>query len=124
MNKLTLYKSTLINTIVYMVVTVLQCVVALLLILRIQNQYAGELINLKFNIYEGITVIDSANYVWRYLIYAGVFGVINGLLIWYSQKIFTNQAIQYIIVYWIFGSSVLVLSLLIAYLWLVLRINS
>lgn len=107
-----------------MVVTVLQCVVALLLILRIQNQYAGELINLKFNIYEGITVIDSANYVWRYLIYAGVFGVINGLLIWYSQKIFTNQAIQYIIVYWIFGSSVLVLSLLIAYLWLVLRINS
>ncbi|MEY3470975.1 MAG: hypothetical protein RLZZ223_325 [Candidatus Parcubacteria bacterium] len=102
------------------------CLVVLFFILKIQNQYAGDLINLRFNVYEGITVIDSANYVWQYLIYSTAFSIINGLSIWYLQYKyrFTKSKIKYIIIYWIFGSSVLVLSLFIAYLWLVLSINS
>lgn len=107
----------------YTAVMVSMCIGILLFILRIQNKYAGNLVNLRFNVYEGITVIDSAQYVWQYFFYGLAFSLINGFAIWYLQYRFTKSAIQDIMVYWIFASSVLVIGLLGAYLWLVLRIN-
>jgi hypothetical protein len=100
------------------------CIVILLIILRIQTKYTGSLINLRATFYDGVTVIGSPNNVWQYLIYAIVFSVMNGISIWYVQKRFTKPEIQDIIVYWIFGSSALTLSLLGYYLLLVLDINN
>jgi hypothetical protein len=108
----------------YAAVMLSMCLGILLFILRIQNKYAGDLVNLRFNVYEGITVIDSAQYVWQYFFYGLMFSLINGAAIWYLQYRFTKSTIQDIMVYWIFGSSVLVIGLLGVYLWLVLRINS
>lgn len=112
-------------TILYGVVMGILCIVILMFLLRIQTQYGDRLgINLRFNVYEGVTVIDSAKYVWQYGIYALLIAIINGFGIWYIQKRFTNSSIQYIIVYWIFGASIAAISLIGVYLWLVLRINS
>jgi len=118
------YNSKFIINIIYSGVMFLICVGLTLLILRIQTKFGGNLINLRFNVYEGITMIDSARYVWQYLIYAVLFSIINGLGIWYIQKRFINSSIQNTIIYWIFGSSVLVLSLLAYYLALVLNMNN
>jgi hypothetical protein len=100
------------------------CIGILLIILRIQTKYTGSLINLRATFYDGVTVIGSPNNVWQYLIYAIVFSVMNGIAIWYIKKRFTKPEIQDIIVYWIFGSSALTLSLLGYYLLLVLDINN
>jgi hypothetical protein len=100
------------------------CIGMLLLIFRIQTQYADTLINLRATFYDGVTVIGSPNNVWQYLIYAIVFSVLNGFAIWYIKKRFTKSEIQDIIVYWILGSSALTLSLLVYYLFLVLDINN
>jgi hypothetical protein len=100
------------------------CIGILLIILIIQTKYTGSLINLRATFYDGVTVIGSPNNVWQYLIYAIVFSVMNGIAIWYIKKRFTKPKIQDIIVYWIFGSSALTLSLLGYYLLLVLDINN
>jgi hypothetical protein len=100
------------------------CVCVALFIFSIQSKYAGDLINLRFNVYEGITEINSAQYVWQYLIYSILFSILNGLGIWYVQKRFINPHIQNALIYWIFGSSITVISLLGVYLWLVLSVNS
>lgn len=100
------------------------CIGILLLIFRIQTQYVDTLINLRATFYDGVTVIGEPSNVWQYLIYAIVFSVLNGFAIWYIRKRFTKKEIQDIIVYWIFGSSALVLSLLVYYLLLVLNINN
>jgi hypothetical protein len=102
----------------------LMCLGVLFFILKIQTQYGGDLINLKFNIYEGITEINSARNVWQYLIYGVLFSILNGLAILYIQKRFANLNIQNGIIYWIFGSSIIVISLLDVYLWLVLSVNN
>jgi hypothetical protein len=118
------YKLSII-TILYGVVMGALCIGILMFLLRIQTQFGDRLgINLRFNFYEGITVIDSAKYVWQYGIYALLIVIINGFGIWYIQKRFTNPSIQYIIVYWIFGASIAAISLIGVYLWLVLSINS
>lgn len=111
-------------TILYGVVMGILCIGILMFLLRIQTQYGDNLINLRFNIYEGVTVIDSAKYVWRYGIYTLLIVCMNGFGIWYIQQRFTNPSIQYIIVYWIFGASIAAISLIGVYLWLLLRINS
>ena len=124
MKQLLKYNSKIFINIIYIMVMVLMCFGIFLFILRIQTQYAGDLINLRFNVYEGITVIDSTRYVWQYLIYAILFSIINGLGIWYIQKRFVNTTIQNTVIYWIFGSSIVSISLLGVYLWLVLSVNS
>ena len=124
MIKILKYKPKLLIMSSYIVVMSLMCVGILAFILRIQNKYAGDLVNLRFNVYEGITVIDSAQYVWQYFFYGLMFSIINGGAIWYLQYRFTKSAIQDIMVYWVFCSSILVIGLLGVYLWLVLRINS
>jgi len=58
------------------------------------------------------------------LIYGILFSILNGLAILYIQKKFSKPEIQATIIYWIFGSSVLVLSLLAYYLALVLNMNN
>ena len=94
------------------------------ILLRIQSRYANEFINLRFNVYENVAIIDSASYVWQYGAYALAIVIINGIGIRYIQQRFTNRSIQAIIGYWIFGVSVSSLSLFIIYLWIILRINS
>lgn len=108
----------------YILAMILMCLGVLFFIFRIQTQYGGDLINLRFNIYEGITEINSARNVWQYLIYAILFSILNGLAILYIQKRFANLNIQNGIVYWIFGSSIIAISLLDVYLWLVLSVNN
>ena len=108
----------------YVGTMLLFCITILLIILRIQTQYAGDLINLRSSFYDGVTVIGEPNNVWQYLIYAIVFSVLNGFAIWYTRKRFTKPEIQDIIAYWIFCSSVLTLSLIGFYLFIVLSINS
>jgi hypothetical protein len=108
----------------YILAMFLMCLGVLFFILKIQTQYGGDLINLKFNIYEGITEINSARNVWQYLIYGVLFSILNGLAILYIQKRFANLNIQNGIIYWIFGSSIIVISLLDVYLWLVLSVNN
>ena len=93
-------------------------------LIRIQSRYANEFINLRFNVYENVAIIDSASYVWQYGAYALAIVIINGIGIRYIQQRFTNRSIQAIIGYWIFGVSVSSLSLFIIYLWIILRINS
>lgn len=93
-------------------------------LIRIQSRYANEFINLRFNVYEKVAIIDSASYVWQYGAYALVIVIINGIGIRYIQKRFTNRSIQAIIGYWILGVSVSSLLLFIIYLWIILRINS
>jgi hypothetical protein len=111
-------------TILYGVVMGALCIGILMFLLRIQTQLGDRVgINIGFNAYEGITVIGSAKYVWQYGIYALLIAIINGFGIWYIQKRFTNPSIQYIIVYWIFGASIIAISLIGVYLWLVLRAN-
>jgi hypothetical protein len=108
----------------YVGTILLFCVIILSIIFRIQTQYSGDLINLRSSFYDGVTVIGEPSNVWQYLIYAIVFSVLNGFAIWYIKKRFTKKEIQDIIVYWIFVSSALVLSLLVYYLLLVLNINN
>jgi hypothetical protein len=110
--------------IIYIVLMSIICIVILLILLRIQSQYAGALINLKSSFYDGVTVIGLPDNVWQYLIYGILFSILNGLAILYIQKKFSNSVIQTTIVYWIFASSILSSSLLVAYLGLVLSINS
>jgi hypothetical protein len=117
-------KSKLAIPIVYITLVSVICVITLLIILRIQSQYAGALINLKSSFYDGVTVIGEPSTVWQYLIYAILFSILNGLAILYIQKKFSKPEIQATIIYWIFISSILSVSLLVAYLWLVLSINS
>jgi len=117
-------KSKLAIPIVYITLVSVICVNILLIILRIQSQYAGALINLKSSFYDGVTVIGEPSTVWQYLIYAILFSILNGLAILYIQKKFSKPEIQATIIYWIFISSILSISLLVAYLWLVLSINS
>lgn len=117
-------KSKLAIPIVYSTLVSVICVITLLIILRIQSQYAGALINLKSSFYDGVTVIGEPSTVWQYLIYAILFSILNGLAILYIQKKFSKPEIQATIIYWIFISSILSVSLLVAYLWLVLSINS
>jgi hypothetical protein len=124
MKQLLKYNPKFLINIIYIGVMSLMCLGILLFILKIQTQYAGDLINLRFNVYEGITVIDSAKYVWQYLIYAILFSILNGLGIWYVQKKFSNPMIQNTVIYWISGSSIIAISLLGIYLWLVLSLNS
>ena len=110
--------------IIYIALVGVLCTGILLIVLRIQSQYASSLINLRFNFYEGITIIGSPDNVWQYLIYTLLFSILNGLAILYVQKKIAKSAIQDTIVWWIFGSSILSIGLLGAYLWLVLSINS
>lgn len=117
-------KSKLAIPIVYITLVSVICVITLLIILRIQSQYAGSLINLKSSFYDGVTVIGEPSTVWQYLIYVILFSILNGLAILYIQKKFSKPEIQATIIYWIFISSILSVSLLVAYLWLVLSINS
>lgn len=117
-------KSKLAIPIVYITLVSVICVITLLIILRIQSQYAGALINLKSSFYDGVTVIGEPSTVWQYLIYAFLFSILNGLAILYIQKKFTKPEVQATIVYWIFGSSILSIGLLVIYLWLILSINS
>lgn len=117
-------KSKLAIPIVYITLVSVICVITLLIILRIQSQYAGALINLKSSFYDGVTVIGEPSTIWQYLIYAILFSILNGLAILYIQKKFSKPEIQATIIYWIFISSILSVSLLVAYLWLVLSINS
>jgi hypothetical protein len=124
MKQLLKYNPKFLINIIYAGVMFLMCIGLLLLILRIQTEYAGDFINLRFNVYEGITEINSAQYVWQYLIYGVLFSILNGLAIWYVQKKFANSNVQNTIIYWIFGSSIIAISLLGAYLWLVFSVNS
>ena len=118
------FKKNFILLIAYIGLITAFCIGILLIILRIQTQYTGELINLRFSFYNVGSFIDSPDNVWQYLIYAIIFSIFNGLAIWYIQKRFTKPEIQDIIVYWIFGSTALALSLLVYYLLLVLNINN
>jgi len=124
MTRLLQSKSKLAIPILYITLVSAICVNILLIILRIQGQYAGALINLKSSFYDGVTVIGEPSTVWQYLIYAILFSILNGLAILYIQKKFSKPEIQATIIYWIFISSILSISLLVAYLWLVLSINS
>ena len=118
------FKKNFILLIAYIGLITAFCIGILLIILRIQTQYTGELINLRFSFYNVGSFIDSPDNVWQYLIYVIIFSIFNGLSIWYIQKRFTKPEIQDIIVYWIFGSTALALSLLVYYLLLVLNINN
>ena len=118
------FKKNFILLIAYIGLITAFCIGILLIILRIQTQYTGELINLRFSFYNVGSFIDSPDNVWQYLIYVIIFSIFNGISSWYSQKRFTKPEIQDIIVYWIFGSTALALSLLVYYLLLVLNINN
>ncbi|MEY2985968.1 MAG: hypothetical protein RJB24_197 [Candidatus Parcubacteria bacterium] len=124
MKQLLKSKQKLLISVTYIALVIVMCITILLIVLRIQSQYAGALINLRFNFYEGITFIGSPDNVWQYLIYAFLFSILNGLAILYIQKKFTKPEVQATIVYWIFGSSILSIGLLVIYLWLILSINS
>jgi hypothetical protein len=124
MRQLLKSKQKLLISVTYIALVSVMCITILLIVLRIQSQYAGALINLRFNFYEGITFIGSPDNVWQYLIYAFLFSILNGLAILYIQKKFTKPEVQATIVYWIFGSSILSIGLLVIYLWLILSINS
>jgi hypothetical protein len=124
MKQLIKMKKNLILPSTYICSVSILCLGILLIILRIQTEYESELINLRSTFYDGVTVIGSPSNVWQYLIYAILFSILNGFIIWYVQKRFTKPEIQDIIVYWIFGSSTLSLSLLVFYLLVVLSINS
>jgi len=124
MKKLIKLNTNFIIPIAYISIVSIFCIGILLIILRIQNQYEGELINLRFSFYDVGSFIESPNNVWQYLFYAVMFSILNGIAIWYIKKRFTKLEIQAIIVYWIFVSTILVLSLLVYYLLLVLDINN
>lgn len=124
MKQLLKYNPNFIKLGLYTLIMILMCVWVALFIFSIQSQYAGDFINLRFNVYEGIREINSAQYVWQYLIYSILFSILNGLGIWYIQKRFINPHIQNTLIYWIFGSSVLTLSLIAYYLALVLDMNN
>lgn len=124
MKQLLKYNPNFIKLGLYTLIMILMCVWVALFIFSIQSQYAGDFINLRFNVYEGITEINSAQYVWQYLIYSILFSILNGLGIWYIQKRFINPHIQNTLIYWIFASSIISISLLGVYLWLVLSVNS
>jgi len=124
MKQLLKYNPNFIKLGLYTLIMILMCVWVALFIFSIQSQYAGDFINLRFNVYEGITEINSAQYVWQYLIYSILFSILNGLGIWYIQKRFINPHIQNTLIYWIFASSIIAISLLGVYLWLVLSVNS
>jgi len=117
-------KSKLAIPIVYITLVNVICITILLIILRIQSQYAGALINLKFSFYDGVTVIGKPSTVWQYLIYCILFSILNGLAILYIQKKFSKPEIQATIIYWIFVSTILALSSLVYYLTLVLDMNN
>lgn len=117
-------KQKFILPITYIGMVFIICSAILFIILIIQSQYNGSLINLRSSFYDGVTVIGSPENVWQYLIYAIMFSILNGLATLYIQKRFTKPEIKDIIVYWIFGSSALSLSLLGFYLFLVLSINN
>jgi len=124
MKQLLKYNPNFIKLGLYTLIMILMCVWVALFIFSIQSQYAGDFINLRFNVYEGITEINSAQYVWQYLIYSILFSILNGLGIWYVQQRFINPHIQNTLIYWIFASSIISISLLGVYLWLVLSVNS
>lgn len=111
-------------TLIYATTTIILLAIILGFLIRIQSRYANEFINLRFNVYEKVAIIDSASYVWQYGAYALAIIIINGIAIRYIQQRFTNRSIQAIIGYWILGVSVSSLSLFIIYLWIILRINS
>jgi len=124
MKQLLKSKSKLAIPIVYITLVSVICITILLIILRIQSQYAGALINLKFSFYDGVTVIGKPSTVWQYLIYGILFSILNGLAILYIQKKFSKLEIQATIIYWIFVSTILALSSLVYYLTLVLDMNN
>jgi len=110
--------------IIYGIVSVILNSITIFFIIQIQLRYGGDLIALRFNIYEGVTVIDSAIYIWQYGVYAFIISIMNGICIWYLETRFMTMQLRYILVYWVFGSTILATSLFGYYLWLVIRINT
>jgi hypothetical protein len=91
---------------------------------NIQSNYGSDLIALRFNVYEGITLIDSARYVWQYGIYSVIISICNGLIMWYLETVMKHHPAKNMIIQWIFGTTMLAISVFGYYLWLVIRINS
>lgn len=91
----------------------------------IYNLFPNSMIAMRFNMFQGTTIINKSsnlnNYIWIAIGFSSINLLLGGIV---QTKVFINKLAQHFILNWIFISNILILLIIRFYLNIVITINS